>query len=143
MRRHGHHEFWLFLRRSRQTTSDPDERLRWLTRHLAQRPPARIVDLQILLDQVRRRSDTYDVWEVAGLIRGGRSTDGFQYFQAWLIVLGRVTFERVVAAPDDLAEVPEARRPAERLMSEWTDDGWPALGSAELRGRWRIRRGDR
>ncbi|MEU7942446.1 DUF4240 domain-containing protein [Microbispora bryophytorum] len=118
-------EFWLFLHRSRQMTSDPDERLQWLTLHLAQRPPARIVDFQILLNQVRRRSDTYDMWEAADLICGGCSTDGFWYFQAWLIGLGRDIFERVVANPDNLAEVPEVQRLAERPMGGWADDEWP------------------
>ncbi|GAA3008595.1 DUF4240 domain-containing protein [Streptosporangium longisporum] len=118
-------EFWLFLQRSRQVTSNPDERLRWLSLHLAQRPSARIIDFQILLNQVRRRSDTYDMWEAADLICGGCSTDGFWYFQAWLIGLGRDTFERVVTDPDNLAEVPEVQRLAERPMGEWADDEWP------------------
>ncbi|WP_185949762.1 DUF4240 domain-containing protein [Microbispora sp. KK1-11] len=118
-------EFWLFLQRSRQVTGDPDERLRWLSLHLAQRPPARIVDFQILLNQIRRRSDTYDMWEAANLIFGGCSTDGFWYFQAWLIGLGRDTFELVVADPDNLAEVPEVRRLAERPVSEWAQEEWP------------------
>ncbi|WP_442939410.1 DUF4240 domain-containing protein [Nonomuraea sp. SYSU D8015] len=64
-------EFWLFLRRSREVTSDPDERLRWLALHLGRSPLARIVDFQVLLNQMRRRSDTYDMWEAANLIFGG------------------------------------------------------------------------
>ncbi|WP_329089556.1 MULTISPECIES: DUF4240 domain-containing protein [unclassified Streptosporangium] len=118
-------EFWLFLQRSRKVTSNPDERLRWLSLHLAQRPPAKIADFQILLNQVRRRSDTYDMWEAADLIFGNCSTDGFWYFQAWLIGLGHDTFELAVTDPDNLAEVPEVQRLAERPMREWADDGWP------------------
>ncbi|MEU5867380.1 DUF4240 domain-containing protein [Nonomuraea sp. NPDC047529] len=118
-------EFWLFLQRSREVTSDPDERLRWLGVHLARSPLSRIVDFQILLNQIRRRSDTYDMWEAANLIFGGDcSTDGFWYFQAWLIGLGRDTFDLVVTDPDNLADVPEVRRLAGRSMREWTGE-WP------------------
>jgi hypothetical protein len=118
-------EFWLFLQRSREVTSDPDERLRWLALHLARSPLSRIVDFQILLNQIRRRSDTYDMWEAANLIFGGHcSTDSFWYFQAWLIGLGRDTFDLVVTDPDNLADVPEVRRLAERPMREWADE-WP------------------
>src|ERR1700754_4823978 len=118
-------DFWIFLQRSRQVTSDPDERLRWLALHLERSPLARIVGFPILLNQIRRRSDTYDMWEAANLIFGGAcSTDSFWYFQAWLIGLGRDTFDLVVADPDNLADVPEARRLAERPMREWGDE-WP------------------
>ncbi|GAA1622711.1 hypothetical protein GCM10009733_019190 [Nonomuraea maheshkhaliensis] len=79
-------EFWLFIRRSQEVTSDPDERLQWLAFHLARSPLARIVDFQVLLNQIRRRSDTYEMWEAADLILDGYcSTDSFWYFQAWLI----------------------------------------------------------
>ncbi|MCG5220332.1 DUF4240 domain-containing protein [Streptosporangium sp. KLBMP 9127] len=119
-------EFWFFLQRSRQVTSDPDERLRWLALHLARSPLARIVDFQILLNQIRRRSDTYDMWEAANPIFSGYcSTDGFWYFQAWLIGLGRDTFELVAADPDNLADVPAVRQLAEHPMDEWADDEWP------------------
>lgn len=99
--------------------------MRWLTLHLAQRPPARIAGFQILLTQVRRRSDAYELWEAANLICGGCSTDGIWYFQAWLTGLGRDIFERVVADPDNLAELPEVQRLAERPMGGWADDEWP------------------
>ncbi len=65
------------------------------------------------------------MWEAANLVCGGCSTDGFWYFHAWLIGLGRDIFERVVADPDNLAEVPEVQRLAERPMGGWADDEWP------------------
>ncbi|MFI7617352.1 DUF4240 domain-containing protein [Nonomuraea terrae] len=64
--------------------------------------------------------------EAADLILDGYcSTDSFWYFQAWLIGLGRDTFELVVADPDNLADVPEVRRPADRPRQDWADDEWP------------------
>jgi hypothetical protein len=51
-------------------------------------------------------SYTNPLWAAAYLINGGCSDDGFEYFRGWLIAQGRVTFERIVANPDALAELP-------------------------------------
>jgi hypothetical protein len=40
------------------------------------------------------------------LINGGFGDDGFEYFRGWLIVQGREVFERSVADPDSLADLP-------------------------------------
>jgi len=42
----------------------------------------------------------------ASLINGGSGDDGFEYFRGWLIVQGREVFERSVADPDSLADLP-------------------------------------
>jgi len=47
-----------------------------------------------------------DLWGAAYLINGGCSDDGFDYFRGWLIAQGREVFERTVADPDALAELP-------------------------------------
>jgi hypothetical protein len=59
-------------------------------------------------------ADSYreDLWGAAYLINGGASDDGFEYFRGWLIAEGREVFERAVAAPDTLAEVPAVRTAA-------------------------------
>jgi len=46
----------------------------------------------------------------------------FWYFLPWLVGLGREYFDRVVADPDALADVPEVRRLAMLTMDRWTDD---------------------
>jgi hypothetical protein len=51
-------------------------------------------------------SYTNPLWAAAYLINGGCSDDGFEYFRGWLIAQGREVFERVVADPDALAELP-------------------------------------
>lgn len=48
------------------------------------------------------------------------SGDGFWYFQAWLIGLGREAFELAVADPDNLAGLPEVVRLAGRPVDEWS-----------------------
>ncbi|MBR7827918.1 DUF4240 domain-containing protein [Actinospica sp. MGRD01-02] len=66
-----------------------------------------IVDFEIHLKETRHRADTYDMWGAAVRITGSGSQDGF--FPSWLIGLGREVFDRVVAHPDALAEVPVVR----------------------------------
>jgi Protein of unknown function (DUF4240) len=124
--------FWELIERSRQATSDPQARVEWLQRQLAQQPAAKIVDFQVLLDQARERADTWDMWGAAYWICDGLcSGDGFFYFQVWLIGLGRQAFEQTVANPDNLAALPAVLRLAGRPVGAWVDDEWPhweALG---------------
>lgn len=48
----------------------------------------------------------------ASLILGGCSDDGFEYFRGRLIAQGREVFERSVADPDSLADLPVMDPPA-------------------------------
>ncbi len=59
-------------------------------------------------------ADSYrgDLWAAAYLINGGASDDGFEYFRGWLIAQGRDAFERAVADPDTLADLPDVRATA-------------------------------
>lgn len=66
------------------------------------------------------------MWGAAYLIKDGVcSSDGFWYFQVWLIGLGREAFERAVANPDNLASVSEVLRLAGRPADDWSLDEWP------------------
>ena len=59
-------------------------------------------------------SDAYldGLWAAAYLINAGASDDGFDYFRGWLIAQGREAFERAVADPDSLADLPAVRAAA-------------------------------
>ncbi|WP_416902855.1 DUF4240 domain-containing protein [Micromonospora echinospora] len=119
-------DFWTLVEGSATVTGQPDERLAWLTDRLAGRTPAEVVDFALRLDEVRRRADTWRLWAAASRICDGFcSDDGFHYFQVWLVGLGRPTFDRVVADPDTLADVPQVRRLAGRSVRDWADDEWP------------------
>ena len=50
------------------------------------------------------RSYTWELWGAAYLINGGCSDDGFDYFRAGLIALGRAAFEAGVRDADSLAD---------------------------------------
>jgi hypothetical protein len=122
--------FWELIERSRQETSDPHARLRWLEQQLAQKPVSEIVDFQVWLDRVRQRADTWHMWGAAYLICDGLcSGDGFWYFLVWLIGLGRDAFELAMADPDNLASVPEVVGLVGRPVDAWQDDEWPQLES--------------
>jgi hypothetical protein len=119
-------EFWELIERSRSATGDPWARLRWLQGQLAQRPESEIVDFQVWIDHLRRRADTWHMWNAAYLVCDGLcSGDGFWYFQVWLIGLGRHAFGRALADPDNLASHPEVLRLVGRPVDDWSNDEWP------------------
>lgn len=76
---------------------------------LARRDAGEIVEAQRALWTLMAWSYRSPLWAAAYLINGGCSDDGFDYFRGWLILQGRETFERVVADPDVLAELPAVR----------------------------------
>ena len=129
-------EFWTLIEYSAHDgrVGDPRARTRWLEEKLALLRGRAIVDFEIHLDQTRRRADTYDLWGAAVRITGSGSQDGFFYFQPWLIGLGREVFDRVVAHPDALAEIPAVRVLA-TLPRPWPHaayPGWEELNYAAL-----------
>ncbi len=124
--------FWVLIERSAGRAAAPDARLTWLVDQLAGLPVTEMMDFQIRLDEVRRRADTFHMWGAAYQICDGLcSDDGFFYFQAWLVGLGRKIFERAVRDPDTLAEVPQLRRLAGRSVDDWDDDEWPEWESLD------------
>ena len=64
--------------------------------------------------------DSYDwgLWGAAYVINGGCSDDGFDYFRAYLISLGRGVFEAALTDPDSLADAEMATEDDE----DW--EGW-------------------
>jgi uncharacterized protein DUF4240 len=110
--------FWALLE---QSGTEPDERVDWLTTKLAGLPPPDIADFQVLLDHVRGRADTWTHWGAAHLVLDGCSDDGFFYFLAWLVGLGRSRFTAIAADPDALADLDLVR-----LIATTDLDTWPA-----------------
>ncbi|MEU5877724.1 DUF4240 domain-containing protein [Spirillospora sp. NPDC047279] len=128
--------FWDLIEESHRQWPDPDLRLTWLEERLSTLPPTEIVDFQIHLDEAKRRTDTWLMWGAAYLVCDSLcSSDGFWYFQPWLVGLGRETFERVVADPDELINVPEIRRLAGRPTGDWSNADWPGWESLNYSAR--------
>ena len=76
---------------------------------LAMLPPEQIAAAAQVLGALMADSYRGDLRAAAYQINGGCSDDGFEYFRGWLILQGREVFERAVADPDSLAEVPAVR----------------------------------
>ncbi|MFC4019882.1 DUF4240 domain-containing protein [Micromonospora sp. GCM10011542] len=122
----GTDDFSALIEASATATADQEERVAWLTDRLAERPADDVVDFALRLDEARSRADLWCLWGPALHICAGLcSDDGFHYFQAWLIGLGQEVFDRVVADPDALADLPQVRRLAGRSVRDWADDEWP------------------
>jgi hypothetical protein len=123
-------EFWLLV----ETTGseDPEGRAQRLTDRLAAHPEAEIESFAMHLDAARERLDTFALWGAAYLVCDGLcGDDGFYYFQAWLIGLGRQAFERIAIDPDELAELPAVQRLAGRAPDGWAEDEWPQWESLD------------
>ncbi|MFD5576934.1 DUF4240 domain-containing protein [Streptomyces pseudogriseolus] len=108
-------QFWHLIETARAQAPNPDDAddvARRATSQLATRPAGEIVAAQQALWDLMADSYTSPLWAAAYPINGGCSDDGFDYFRGWLIAQGREVFERVVADPDALAELPVVRTAA-------------------------------
>lgn len=110
-------EFWALVESAgadvdRRTDDGGEAVAAALVTRLAATPLAGILEFQELFDQLHGALYRWDVWAAAYLIGGGCSDDGFTDFRAGVIALGREWYERVLAAPDGLADHPLVRRAA-------------------------------
>ncbi|CAL9644227.1 DUF4240 domain-containing protein [Streptomyces cellulosae] len=109
------HQFWQLVDVARDQapdSHDPEDVARRATALLATHPAEEIVAAQQVLWDLMADSYTNPLWAAAYLINGGCSDDGFDYFRGWLIAQGREVFERAVADPDALADLPVVRASA-------------------------------
>lgn len=83
------------------------DRLKSLEARLGAVPVDDVIDFQKWLDICEYRSNMLVAYHATFPLG---SDDGFLYFRRWLVSLGRETFERVIADPDQLIEVPEVLR---------------------------------
>jgi hypothetical protein len=106
-------EFWNIVETARARASgDMDAVADHAVSILAALPRAEIVEAAQPLWDLMADSYQDELWAAAYLINGGASDDGFEYFRGWLIAQGREVFERVVADPDALADLPAVRAAA-------------------------------
>jgi hypothetical protein len=102
-------EFWNLVDRARGQATDGDADMigENLVGVLSTLPDADILGAGRILDGLMSQAMLVDLWAAAYAIGGGCSDDGFEDFRGWLVSRGREVFERVVADPDALADLPE------------------------------------
>ena len=105
-------DFWKLIETANDG-GDPDEQAEAIQGELAGRTPEDIVDFERHMADLMASSYTWNVWGAAYLINGGCSDDGFDYFRGWLILQGRTVFERTLADPDSLADLPDLEEEVE------------------------------
>jgi hypothetical protein len=108
-------QFWTVVEEARKQVPDTRDACGIAGRAsalLARRSAQEITAAQQILWDLMADSYRNPLWAAAYVLNGGCSDDGFDYFRGWLIAQGRATFERVVGAPDTLAELPGVRAAA-------------------------------
>ncbi|HEV7978834.1 DUF4240 domain-containing protein [Amycolatopsis sp.] len=108
-------QFWTLIEDARGKLSDSADGEAVVSRAsilLAAQPREEIVGAQQVLWDLMAASYRNPLWAAAYVINGGCSDDGFDYFRGWLVVQGREVFERIVADPDALADLPVIRAAA-------------------------------
>jgi hypothetical protein len=106
------HQFWELIDDARDPGADSEDVADRASALLATCPPDEIVATQHTLWDLMVRSYQSPLWAAAYMINGGCSDDGFDYFRGWLIAQGQDVFERALADPDTLADLPAIRAAA-------------------------------
>lgn len=118
--------WWSLIEQARARVGDraddrnsPDDPLvGTLTELLVALEPEQIIAFERRFGEVWASAYRWPLWTAAELIEGGCGDDGFMDFRAGLILQGRTVFERAVADPDTLAELPVV------IMMAGDEGGW-------------------
>lgn len=94
--------FWKLLETAKKKGEDPDEQLEWLVNHLSRRSVKDIVMFDYIFNQYYYKSYTSNLWAAAYIVMGGCSDDSFDYFRAWLLYLGKGTYETIIQDPEKI-----------------------------------------
>ncbi|HWS37456.1 MAG TPA: DUF4240 domain-containing protein [Actinoplanes sp.] len=117
--------FWSFVEQGRAAAEDPSdaaEVAEQTSRVLTGLAVTEVAALSQPLHDLMVASYRVDLWGAAYQINGGCSDDGFEYFRGWLLAQGREVFERAVADPDSLADLPVIREGAEEDLDLECED---------------------
>src|SRR5262245_48567765 len=95
--------FWAII--DATVSADQEAQRSVLAQRLTALSPDEILGFEAAFQRQINRAYTWDLWGAGYVVHGGMSDDGFEYFRRWLISRGQVTYERILATPDDLAGV--------------------------------------
>lgn len=77
-----------------------------LQQKLQSLPPTEIIEFERIFLGLDAKANHWDLWAAAYIIEGGCSDDGFRYFRAGLIGLGRDAYYDALRDPNTLARQP-------------------------------------
>lgn len=97
--------FWAIIEQTIAFEADTDRQTEALAEALRARPTDDVLAFSGAFERQLNAAYTWDLWGAGYVVHGGMSDDGFEYFRRWLISKGRTVFQRVLAAPDDLADI--------------------------------------
>jgi hypothetical protein len=95
-------EFWEMIDKCKQRGSDIEEQMEWLTSCLSKKAVKDIVMFDYTFNQIYEKSYTSDLWAAAYIVMGGCSDDSFDYFRAWVVYLGKETYQTALENPEIL-----------------------------------------
>jgi hypothetical protein len=98
-------EFWPLVTRS-QADESQEALVEVLRGRLAQLDDESLKAFDKFFSQQLRRSYRWDLWGAAYVIAGCDSDYAFAEFRCFLLSLGQSWYERVLASPDSLADLP-------------------------------------
>lgn len=119
--------FWALVGAAREglDLTDPEaaveEQVAALRSALTALPDRELLLFQERLHEQAARANDWTLWAAGYLAAGGMSDDAFDYFRLWLVLQGQTAFERLLAEPDELADL------------RW-DAAGAAFGAAEAGG---------
>lgn len=119
-------QFWEIIDRSRrqaaevkrdQATDFLDVHIAKLADELRKLPPEEVISFDHHFTECMEEAYRWDLWGAAYWLHGGCGDDGFTDFRSCLISTGKENFYRVLAHPDDVAEL-EGKPDIPYLQSE-------------------------
>lgn len=93
--------WWALLERAKRRDLEVYEAR--LLAALTKLAPEEIVAFDRFVQERLRDAYRADLWEVAYVMNGGCSDDGFDYFCGWLVSRGRARYEAALTRPEDAA----------------------------------------
>ena len=97
--------FWALIEQTIAFETDADRQTEALTDALSALSTDEVLAFSSAFDRQLNAAYTWDLWGAGYVVHGGMSDDGFEFFRRWLISKGRAVYQRVLAAPDDLADI--------------------------------------
>jgi hypothetical protein len=104
-------EFWRIIdltTHAIRNDGNGEEQANLLVEYLVQLSEGDILDFDAIFRQYHGAANTYNLWDVTGIIEGGCGDDKFTDFRAGLIGRGQAIYESALADPESLVDVIEA-----------------------------------